>query len=203
MSDRPQRVVVAALGDSITAGTPYWDPDPTVQASIGADLDEEHQWPYWAELADPRLEIRNHGVNLERTDQIRARLDTAVAGADFLIVQGGINDVVQGRDLDDTASDLSAMVREGRERGLRVAVAEVLPWNNGHPDYSQTILDLNSRIQAIGLAESAPVLAFYSAIEDPARPGRMADAWTTDGNHPSVEGHRRLASAFLLPKRDS
>ena len=35
--------IVAALGDSITAGSPYWDPDATVRASIGARLDERHQ----------------------------------------------------------------------------------------------------------------------------------------------------------------
>ena len=28
-------IVVAALGDSIHAGTPYWDPDPDVRARIG------------------------------------------------------------------------------------------------------------------------------------------------------------------------
>jgi hypothetical protein len=32
-------MIVAALGDSITAGSPYWDPDASVQKQIGSALD--------------------------------------------------------------------------------------------------------------------------------------------------------------------
>ena len=72
--------LVAALGDSITAGTPYWDPDPEIRATIGPELDERHQWGYWAERANPGIRVRNHGVNGERTDQIAARLDARARG---------------------------------------------------------------------------------------------------------------------------
>jgi lysophospholipase L1-like esterase len=89
-------VIVACLGDSITAGSPLWDPDPAVRARI-AEPDERSQWGWWAMRADPALELRNHGVYGERTDQIATRLAAVVAGADALVVQGGINDVVQSR----------------------------------------------------------------------------------------------------------
>jgi len=46
--NREGTIVVAALGDSITAGSPYWDPDPEVRAQIGDELDEQSQWEYWA-----------------------------------------------------------------------------------------------------------------------------------------------------------
>ena len=49
------KFIVAALGDSITAGTPLWDPDPAVRRDIGAVLDEQSQWPYWAAMNDPHL----------------------------------------------------------------------------------------------------------------------------------------------------
>jgi len=70
---------VAALGDSITAGSPYWDPDPAVRREIGEDIDEQSQWEYWASRASPGLEFRNHGVYGQRTDQIAARLESAGA----------------------------------------------------------------------------------------------------------------------------
>ena len=36
-------------------------------------------------------------------------------------------------------------------------------------------------------------------LEDPELPGRMKGEWTPDGNHPNVEGHRRLGElAFAL-----
>jgi len=38
------RTVVACLGDSITAGTPLWDPDPILRARIGTAADERSQW---------------------------------------------------------------------------------------------------------------------------------------------------------------
>lgn len=193
------KIIVAALGDSITAGTPFWDPNPEVRASIGAALDVESQWLHWVAQNDPTLEFRNHGVNLERTDQIRARLVAAIEGADALVVQGGINDVVQGRDPDATLDDLRAMVREGKRLGLRVALTDVLPWNNGYPGHYEGILSLNAGIAEIASDEDVPLLPFYATLEDPDRPGRMREDWTSDGNHPSVEGHRLLAGAFRLP----
>ena len=39
-----ERLLVAALGDSITAGSPAWDPDPAVRERIGPALDERSQF---------------------------------------------------------------------------------------------------------------------------------------------------------------
>jgi lysophospholipase L1-like esterase len=189
----PDTVVVAALGDSITAGSPEYTP--------GRGGDERSQWEYWAARADPRLEFRNCGVYGQRTDEIRARLEECVRGADALIVQGGINDIAQGRKLDAAAEELRAMVRRGKELGLRVAVADVLPWNNGWPDAEPEIRRLNELIANLARDEDVPLLPFHDTLEDPERPGRMKDDWThADGDHPSVAGYRRLAEvAFRLP----
>jgi lysophospholipase L1-like esterase len=192
--------VVAALGDSITAGTPRWDPDPEVRRAIGDAVDERHQWPWWAERAHPGLEFRNHGVNFERTDQIAARFEIAVEGADVLIVQGGINDVVQGREPEAAAANLHELVRRGKELGLGVGVTDVLPWNNGYPENDAQIRRLNALIAALADEEGVPLLPFFATLEDPERPGRMRADWTDDGNHPSLAGHRRLGElAFRLP----
>jgi lysophospholipase L1-like esterase len=130
-----------------------------------------------------------------------ARLDPCAAGADVLVVQGGINDIAQGRPVEDAAANLRAMVRRGRELGLRVAVADVLPWNNGWPDAEPKIRRLNGLIAAIAREEGVPLLPFHDTLEDPERPGRMRAEWThPDGDHPSVAGYRRLGEvAFRLP----
>jgi lysophospholipase L1-like esterase len=129
------------------------------------------------------------------------RLDKCAAGADVLVVQGGINDIAQGRPVEVAAANLRAMVRRGRELGRRVALADVLPWNNGWPDAEPEIRRLNDLIAAIAREEGATLLPFHDTLEDPERPGRMRDEWThADGDHPSVEGYRRLGEvAFLLP----
>ena len=184
-------MIVACLGDSITAGSPLWDPDPVVRARIG-EPDERSQWQWWAARAAPELDFRNHGVYGERTDQIAARLDQAVEGAGLLIVQGGINDVVQGRPVEEAARNLAGMIERGRGVGLQVAVADVLPWNNGDARAAQDIAHLNQLVRALADGLGVPLLPFHGTLADPRQPHRMRDEWTDDGAHPSVEGHRLL-----------
>ncbi len=192
--------MVAALGDSINAGSPLWDPDPDVRRQIGEALDPESQWEHWAAVRDPSLRFRNCGVYGERTDQIAQRLHACAHGADVLVVQGGINDVVQGRSLDGAAENLRELVRRGKALGLRVALANVLPWNRGWPGAEGPIDELNALIAQVGRDEGVPVLPFYETLEDPDASGRMRDDWTVDGDHPSVSGYRRLGElAFRLP----
>lgn len=176
-------IVVACLGDSITEGSPYRHP--------------EGQWEHWAALRHPELAFRNHGIWGERTDQIAARFETAVEGADVLIAQGGINDLAQGRPLESAARNLEQMVRRGQALGMRVAICDVLPWNNGWPAHEAPIRKLNACIHTLGV----PVLPFHDTLEDPDLPGRMKAEWCNeDGDHPSVAGYRRLGEmAFRLP----
>ncbi len=192
--------LVAALGDSITAGSPLWDPDPALRRQFGPATDETSQFEYWASQEDPSLEFRNCGVFGERTDQIALRLDGCAEGADALIVQGGINDIAQGRPVADAAEDLRAMVRSGLDMGLPVALVDVLPWNNGHPAADEPIEQLNRLIERIGVEEGVPVLPFHDTLEDPAEPGVMRADLTIDGDHPSVAGYRLLGErAFEAP----
>jgi lysophospholipase L1-like esterase len=189
-----ERIVVAVAGDSISAGSPLWDPDPAVRRRIPAPH-ERSQWQWWAARADPRLEFRTTAVYGERTDQIARRLDLVLDGADVLVVQGGINDVVQRRPVEEAAANLEAMLERGRTAGLAVAVTDVLPWNNGDARAAAGIERLNALIHQLG----APLLPFHDTLADPADPTRMGDGLTDDGDHPSVEGHRLLGErAFRL-----
>src|SRR5258707_1371112 len=126
----------------------------------------------------------------ERRAEIAARLEAAADGAAVLIVQGGINDVVQNRPAEQAAANLAAMVEHGRRLGLRVALVDVLPWNNGDDRAANDIAHLNTLVAAIATDLSVPLLPFHHTLADPERPHRMRDEWTDDGDHPSVEGHR-------------
>ena len=192
-------MLVACLGDSITAGSPLWDPDEAVRARIDAP-DERSQWGYWAMRAHPDLELRNHGVYGERTDQIAARLDDALHGADALVVQGGINDVVQRLPVEDAARNLAGMVAGARRRGVTtVLLADVLPWNNGDAHAASDITRLNALIVALGCGLHVPLLPFNRTLASPDDATRMRSEYTDDGDHPSVEGHRLLGEqAFRL-----
>jgi lysophospholipase L1-like esterase len=192
-------VVVAALGDSITAGSPSWDPDAAVRDSLGTGVDPESQYPYWAQLRLPHARFRNCGVYGERTDEIARRLEHCAQGAQVLIVQGGINDIVQMRRVKTAARNLRGIVERGRKMGLRVALVEVLPWNNGYPGADHRIRRLNHMIGTMGRELQVPVYPWYRLLEDPSAPGRMRADLTADGDHPSVRGYRRLAGVVELP----
>ena len=192
-------VLVAALGDSINAGSPLWDPNPSTREQIGARVDERSQWEYWVTRSTPGIRFRNCGVFGERTDEIAARLDRCVSGSKAVVIQGGINDIVQGRPVADAARDLERMVRRTKARRLGVVLVEVLPWNNGFPQAAPFIEELNRRIHEIGARERVAVLPWFGTLEDKAKPGRMAPKLTIDGDHPSIEGYRRLAATVKLP----
>ena len=192
-------IVVAVAGDSISAGSPLWDPDPVVRARIRAP-EERSQWQWWAAEANPRLEFRTTAVYGERTDEIAGRLDLVLPGADVLVVQGGINDLVQRRAVERAALNIETMVERGQAAGLDLAVADVLPWNSGDERAAEDIKRLNALIRELAAAAGAVLLPFHDTLADPGDPSRMGDGLTDDGAHPSVEGHRLLGGrAFRLP----
>jgi lysophospholipase L1-like esterase len=175
-------IVVAVVGDSISAGSPLWDPDPVVRARIGAAADERSQWQWWAAAQEARLEFRTRAAYGKRTDEIAAFLVDAAESADILVVQGGINDVAQRRAVEDAARNLGGIVAHGRRLGLRVALADVLPWPNGDDRAAGEIARLNELVHAI---DGVTLLPFHDALAP-------LESWSDDGDHPSVEGHRVL-----------
>lgn len=201
---------IAALGDSITAGSPGFDPVPAQRVRLGFGEDERSQYGYWAERADPELDVRNCGVFGERTDEIALRLGDCAADADVLIVQGGINDIAQGlgaggragiEAIGAAAGNLDAMAAHGQRLGLRVAIAEVLPWNNGHPLADSAITQLNERIADIARRRDLTLLRFHDALEDPDDPGLMRPGLTVDGDHPSIAGYEILGELVATELR--
>jgi len=194
-------IAVAALGDSITSGSPLYDPDPEARAALGFGDDERSQYEYWASAADRSLGFDNCGVFGERTDEIAQRLASCADGADVMIVQGGINDIAQalasGPDAAleaarNAAANIDGMLAEAEEMDLEVAVANVLPWNNGQPVAAEPIIQLNEDIAEIAKRRGVAVLDFYGALEDPDAAGLMAPDLTDDGDHPSIDGYRIL-----------
>ncbi len=93
------------------------------------------------------------------------------------------------------------MVERGKELGLAVAIVELLPWNNGHPDADLEIEELNRLIGRIGADEDVPVMPWHEALEDPEEPGTMRADLTIEGDHPSVAGYRILGTKAFVEHR--
>ena len=191
-------MIIACIGDSITAGSPLWDPDPKTRKRID-DPDERSQWEWWAMRKHGEIELRNFGAYGERTDEIAKRFEQAIDGVEAIVVQGGINDIVQGRPVEQAAANLAGMLHRARHKGLRVALVDVLPWNNGNSRAAADIDKLNGLIRSIAEAQDVPLFRFNETLADPSRPSRMRDDWTDDGDHPSVEAYRLLGERAFEP----
>ena len=189
---------MAAVGDSITAGNPGYDPHPELRRQLGLGNDPESQWEFWAQREHPDLEFRNCGGRGERTDEIETRFEECVTGADAVVIQGGINDLAGGFPPQAVLANLRGMVRAAKEENLDVAVADVLPYGPA-PQADPVIDELNRRIAAMARSTGATVLPFHRVLEDPDHQGRMKAEWTADGIHPSVEGYRRLGELAFKP----
>lgn len=201
-SDDPEPRLIAAVGDSITAGAPGWDPDSERRALMDA-TNPESQWGYWAEaeLGDG-FNIRNCGVPGERTDEIAARLDACTEDADIAVLQGGVNDLAQGRSPAFAARNLRAMVERARAAGLSVLLANVLPINEQYRGIRPKIRRLNRLVGALARDEGVPVVDFFGTLQDPRAPNRLRREWTAEGIHPSVEGYKRLGHAVASGVRE-
>jgi lysophospholipase L1-like esterase len=198
--------LVAALGDSITAGNPGYDPSPRARRLLGFGHNPRSQYEYWAHRVDPRLRFRNCGVFGQSTAQIATRLRSCARGADVLIVEGGIIDIAQSLGqpaplrrlaVSEAATQLGQMIVLGKQLGLRVAVAEVLPWNRGYPAAAPLIERLNRLIRVTAKLERVPVLPFNQVLADPAKPDLMRPRLTANGDHPSIAGYRRLGAVVV------
>ena len=183
-------VVIVALGDSTTAGTPGWK-SPVESPPAGAG-DETSQYAYWLMKVHPDWDVLNRGVNGERSDQIAARFDRDVLGASAraMVVIAGVNDIYQGRPASHVIDHLGAMYRRARAAGILVLAGTIVPYNTATDDHNARMREVNEWIAASGVAW-ADTRAAVAARDNPDRLAR-----SPDDLHPSPEGYRRMADVI-------
>ncbi len=195
---RDTRPVIVALGDSLSAGYPGWDPDAEARRRLPR-VDERSQYEFWLQQRYPQFLIRNCGVSGQRTDQYQPRLRACAEGAAGVILQGGTNDLAQGRTVDAVLANLAALAKVILYFRLDVALVQVPPVNGAAPDLPEKILALNGGIRRLGRQLGVPVFDWYRVAAD--RKGRFDASLTPDGIHPTVAGYERFAKAIRLPLR--
>jgi lysophospholipase L1-like esterase len=190
------RVTIVALGDSTTAGTPgFLSPLEAPPAGSG---DPESQYAYWLMKAHPAWDVRNRGVNGERSDQIRARFDRDVVAASprVVVIIAGVNDVYQGRPASHVIDELRGMYGQARSAGISVVAGSIVPYNTATADQNSRMLEINSWIRDSATREHAVTFVdTRAAVAAPDAPDRLAES--PDGLHPSAGGYRRMAEALL------
>jgi lysophospholipase L1-like esterase len=189
------RVLIVALGDSTTAGTPGWK--SRVEAPPVGDGDHTSQYAYWLMQGHPDWNVLNHGVNGERSDQIRGRFeqDAVNHGPRAVVIIAGVNDVYQGREPQHVIEQLAAMYERARRTGIAVVAGTIVPYNTATPEQNTRMREINEWIRTFA-SEHAHVACAdtRAAVAAPGAPDRLFDS--PDELHPSPAGYRRMADAI-------
>ena len=190
-----QQLTIVAMGDSTTAGTPGWK--SRVEAPPSGAGDEKSQYAYWLMQAHPEWMVMNHGVNGERSDQIRGRFERDVVdlAPQAVVVIAGVNDVYQGREAQHVIEQLVAMYERATRVGIRVVAGTIVPYNTATPEQNGRMREINEWIRRFSTdTKHIDFADTRSAVADSDDSDRLAES--PDGLHPSPEGYRRMAETI-------
>jgi lysophospholipase L1-like esterase len=195
VSNAMQQVRIVALGDSTTAGTPGFA-SPLESPPLGRG-DPASQYAHWLLESHPDWEVLNRGVNGERTDQIRARFDRDVISARpaVVVVIAGVNDVYQGREVEEVTGHLRWMYDRAKQAGIRVVAGTILPYDTATPEQNAKMRQINAWIRQQATVD--PALGFAdtrAAVGAPGNPDILSES--PDHLHPSPSGYRAMAAAI-------
>lgn len=189
------KVTIVALGDSTTAGTPGWkSPAETPPSGAG---DETSQYAHWLMQTHPEWTVLNHGVNGERSDEIRGRFERHVVdlAPQAVVIIAGVNDVYQGREAQHVIEQLAAMYERARRAGIPVVAGSIVPYDTATAAQNERMREINTWIRTF--AATAGHVAFAdtrAAVAAPDDGDKLFES--PDGLHPSPAGYRRMADAI-------
>ncbi len=187
--------IIVALGDSTTAGTPGFK--SPIESPPAGEGNAESQYAYWLMKTHPEWDVRNRGVNGERSDEIRMRFERDVLrDAPLLVVIiAGVNDVYQGCSASRVQQELQAMYDGARAARIAVVAGTILPYNTATPDQNARMHAVNDWIQEY--AARYPHVVFCDTRNAVAVPGeRDRLVSSPDDLHPSPDGYRLMALAL-------
>ena len=177
-------MVIAALGDSLTAGYGLQQEDGFVP-----------QMQAWLTAQGLDVEIRNAGVSGDTTAGGLARTDwTLTPDVDAMIVALGGNDLLRGIDPALSRANIEAILQKAEGAGVSVLVVGMTAPGNYGADFKQAFDSMYPE-----LAEQYGTLYFPTFFEglqadgDPAAAQRFMQG---DGIHPNAEGVLRIVDAM-------
>jgi acyl-CoA thioesterase-1 len=187
-------ILIVALGDSTTAGTPFFK--SPVEAAPNGSGDATAPFPYWMTQAHPDWTVLNRGVNGERSDQIAARFDRDVIRShpQFVVIIAGVNDVYQGRTVASVTEQLKRMYDLARAAKIPVIAGSIVPYNTATPEQNQRMHAINDWIRAEAGRDAN--ITYVDTRKAAARPDNIdLLASSPDDLHPSIAGYRRMGEA--------
>jgi len=201
ISTRPRFLRVAACAAILAAvfsgcaDVPSSPPGPTIPpTSVAENPEPEYRIVVLGDslaagLGLAEAEAFNAGVSGDTSAGGLSRIDWVLQQpAEILVIELGSNDALRGQPLENTETNLRAIVRRGRESGASVLLLGMDVPSNYGPDHATAFAELYPRI-----AEEEGVVLVPGFVREL---GRDPTLLQPDGLHPTAEGQRRLARAL-------
>jgi lysophospholipase L1-like esterase len=183
-------VVIVALGDSTTAGTPFFSSPAEVPPEGRGN--EKAPYTYWLGQGHPSWKVMNRGVNGERSDEVSARFESDVLAVHprLVIIFAGVNDTYSGVPVEKTEENLRLMYRRALAAGIFPVAATILPFDRADPASAAKIDVINAWIREEAHTLKIALCDFNAIAAKPAHPHELRGS--PDGLHPDLATYRRM-----------
>lgn len=167
-----------------------------VNASLVDYRQSDHSYWVWANLlmGSPMRLVGNFGVAGNRTDQMLDRISAVeAAGAEWVFVQGGINDLSASVPVATVVANLVAICERLRKTA-KVVLLNLAP----NTTYTAAIVAVNAALSAYARSAGNLVLVdvFSAVVNSTDTTGAFAANMSNDGLHLTVAGARAYGAAI-------
>lgn len=180
-SPPPERPLVLAFGDSLTAGY-----------GLDQGLGFAPQLQATLRRHGIKAEVADGGVSGDTTEAGKARLGWTIDGLqrkpDLVILELGANDMLRGLDPGLSEANLDAMLAQLKRRQIPVLLAGMRSARNLDRDY---IARFEAIYPALARKHGVPLYPFF--LEGVAAQPGMTQP---DGTHPTYEGVKRIVTGI-------
>ncbi|MDD2619580.1 MAG: SGNH/GDSL hydrolase family protein [Syntrophomonadaceae bacterium] len=171
----PEKIKIVCLGDSITYGFPFGH-----QAS-------------WVRMLDDVIdaELINKGINGNTTSDMLGRFERAVLkyNPSYVIIMGGINDVICGESYDRIIWNLRSMAEKALAADIKVIMG--IPTAVDDPSWEKLISRIRLWIKVYAEEKGLEIIDFSKAFFD--SNGKLKnELLLADGGHPTMAGYEAM-----------
>lgn len=175
------KIKIVCLGDSTTFGFPFGHQDS------------------WVRMLDEEIfgEVINKGINGNTTSDMLDRFDRAVLAhkPDFVIITGGINDVVCGESQDRIKQNITDMVEKAIAHGIIPVLG--IPTPVAYVPWEKSLQKLRAWMREYAEKLNIDIIDFSKAFFD--EEGNIkTELLLADGGHPSREGYKQMFNQIDL-----
>lgn len=186
---------ILCIGDSHTAGFPYFDP------SSGGNTESSYE--YWLsrllekKYSNLAFSLTNEGICGQTTNEINKRLKIELTRKEYYLViyWGGANDIAVGYRIDDIWENIKNAYLHTIKKKTKFMIVTIPPMN--WPGFDKLVTAINGKIRKVNYNSSKFFIAdVYLKLETKGSLDPKFDVG--DGVHLSIEGYKQVGKTIFL-----